>query len=62
MIHKNIDLINVKTPQSGSFTEIFQGSNIDFRLEIAPSNFGENIVIRILDSVNSVKHLIKFFQ
>ena len=57
----NIDLINVKTPQSGSFTEVFNEHLIDFRIEIAPSHFGENVVIRILDSVNSIKTLDEIF-
>jgi type II secretory ATPase GspE/PulE/Tfp pilus assembly ATPase PilB-like protein len=58
----NIDLINVKTPQSGGFSELFGVNNkIDFRIEIAPSNFGENIVIRILDKSNNLKTLSQLF-
>ena len=57
----NIDLINVQTPQSGGFTEHFKDNVIDFRIEIAPSIFGENIVIRILDKSNNVKSLPQLF-
>ena len=57
----NIDLINVKTPQSGGFSENFSKDMVDFRIEIAPSNFGENIVIRILDKSNNLKTLAQLF-
>ncbi|MCF6309143.1 MAG: Flp pilus assembly complex ATPase component TadA [Sulfurimonas sp.] len=57
----NVDLVNVQTPQSGSFTEEFQGSKVDFRIEIAPSHFGENIVIRLLDKSNNLKSLSQLF-
>ena len=57
----NIDLINVQTPQSSSFTENFESDVVDFRVEIAPSNFGENIVIRILDKSNNLKSLTQLF-
>jgi len=57
----NLDLINVKTPQSGGFTDEFSGTVIDFRVEIAPSYFGENIVIRLLDKSNNLKSLPDLF-
>ncbi|MBL0708154.1 MAG: Flp pilus assembly complex ATPase component TadA [Sulfurimonas sp.] len=57
----NIDLIDVKTPQSGSFSDELSGSVVDFRVEIAPSDFGENIVIRILDKSNNTKLLSELF-
>ena len=57
----NIDLINVQTPQSGGFTEKFNEDVVDFRIEIAPSIFGENIVIRILDKSNNIKTLSQLF-
>jgi general secretion pathway protein E len=57
----NIDLINVQTPQSGGFSEIFTGNMIDFRVEIGPSKHGENIVIRILDKSNNLKSLSELF-
>ncbi|MDF1881473.1 Flp pilus assembly complex ATPase component TadA [Sulfurimonas sp. MAG313] len=57
----NVDLINVQTPQSGGFTEKFNEDVIDFRVEIAPSIFGENIVVRILDKSNNVRSLSQLF-
>ncbi len=57
----NIDLVNVQTPQSGGFTLEFQEAKVDFRIEIGPSNFGENIVIRILDKSNNLKSLEQLF-
>lgn len=57
----NIDPIDVQTPKSASFTEKFEDAIIDFRIEIAPSHFGENIVIRILDKTNNLKSLKKLF-
>jgi len=56
-----IDLIDVKSPQSAGFTEKFNNEIIDFRIEIAPSIFGENIVIRILDKSNNLKSLEQLF-
>lgn len=57
----NIDLINTQKPQSAGFSENFENDIIDFRVEIAPSNFGENIVIRILDKTNNIKTLEQLF-
>ena len=56
-----IDLIDVKSPQSGGFSEDFDNYSVDFRIEIAPSIFGENIVIRILDKSNNLKSLEQLF-
>ncbi len=57
----NIDLINVQVPQSAGFTEHFKDGDVDFRIEVAPSIFGENIVIRILDKSNNLKSLKQLF-
>ncbi|MDA7818007.1 ATPase, T2SS/T4P/T4SS family [Sulfurimonas sp.] len=57
----NIDLVNVQTPQTAGFTDKIDNNQIDFRIEIAPSNFGENIVIRILDKSNNIKSLDLLF-
>lgn len=57
----NIDLINVLIPQSGGFSIKFGDEIVDFRIEIAPSIFGENIVIRILDKSNNLKSLSNLF-
>jgi len=57
----NIDLIDIQTPKSAGFSETFENDIIDFRIEIAPSIYGENIVIRILDKSNNLKSLSKLF-
>ncbi|MDF1874948.1 Flp pilus assembly complex ATPase component TadA [Sulfurimonas sp. SAG-AH-194-I05] len=57
----NIDLMNIQTPQSGSFSEGFSDGSVDFRVEIAPSSFGENIVLRILNSSSHLKTLEELF-
>ena len=57
----NMDLINVQVPQSGSFELKIDDSIIDFRMEVAPSKFGENIVIRLLNRENSIKSLNNIF-
>ena len=57
----NIDIIDAQTPKSGGFSEKFEDGIVDFRIEVAPSHFGENIVIRILDKTNNLKSLSKLF-
>jgi len=57
----NIDMINIYAPQGGSFTREFENRAIDFRIEIAPSQYGENIVLRILDKVTNIKSLNTLF-
>jgi type II secretory ATPase GspE/PulE/Tfp pilus assembly ATPase PilB-like protein len=57
----NIDLINVQTPQSGGFKKEFEASQVDFRVEIAPANYGENVVIRILSDEKGMKSLQNIF-
>ena len=53
----NIDMINVYAPQGGSFSREYENRTIDFRIEIAPSQYGENIVLRILDKSTNIKSL-----
>jgi general secretion pathway protein E/type IV pilus assembly protein PilB len=57
----NIDLIDVQTPNSAGFTQNFDNNIIDFRIEIAPSHFGENTVIRILDKSKNLKSIKNLF-
>lgn len=40
---------NHKRPQDGSFQVIADGYNVDMRLSVMPTVFGESVVIRILD-------------
>ena len=57
----NIDMINMYAPQGGSFSREYQDRHIDFRIEIAPSQYGENIVMRILDKSKNIKTLTTLF-
>ena len=57
----NIDMINIYAPQGGGFTREYQDRIIDFRTEIAPSQYGENIVLRILDKSKNMKSLNMLF-
>jgi type IV pilus assembly protein PilB len=44
-----LDIAERRVPQDGRFRLRFSGRDIDFRLSIMPSVFGEDVVIRILD-------------
>lgn len=57
----NIDMINVNAPQGGGFSRQYDERFIDFRVEIAPSQYGENIVLRILDKSKNLKSLNALF-
>lgn len=57
----NIDMINVHNPQGGGFSKDYEGRLIDFRTELSPSKYGENIVIRILDKTHNIKSLHSLF-
>ncbi|MFY9141317.1 GspE/PulE family protein [Sulfuricurvum sp.] len=57
----SLDLVAVNAPQSGGFTGNFQENVIDFRVEIAPAQYGENIVVRLLDKSKNIKTLKSIF-
>ena len=44
-----LDIAERRTPQDGRFKLAIKGREIDFRVSIMPSLFGEDVVIRILD-------------
>jgi type II secretory ATPase GspE/PulE/Tfp pilus assembly ATPase PilB-like protein len=46
-----------RKPQDGRFSANFDGRKIDFRVSILPTNYGEKIVMRILDNVKGVSTL-----
>src|SRR5690606_31168750 len=50
-----LDIAEKKVPQDGRFKLRVKGRNIDFRLSIIPSTYGENAVIRVLDSLATPK-------
>jgi general secretion pathway protein E len=44
-----LDISERRVPQDGRFKATVQGRNIDFRVSIMPSIFGEDAVLRVLD-------------
>ncbi len=46
-----------RKPQDGRFSATFDGRRIDFRVSILPTNHGEKVVMRILDTDKGVKTL-----
>jgi type IV pilus assembly protein PilB len=46
-----------RKPQDGGFSAKVDGRKVDFRVSTLPTNFGEKVVIRILDPEKGVKRL-----
>ncbi|OGG89103.1 hypothetical protein A2592_03170 [Candidatus Kaiserbacteria bacterium RIFOXYD1_FULL_42_15] len=46
-----------RKPQDGRFSATFDGRKIDFRVSVLPTNYGENVVMRILDNEKGVTNL-----
>ncbi|MBI4404249.1 MAG: Flp pilus assembly complex ATPase component TadA, partial [Deltaproteobacteria bacterium] len=49
-----MDIAETRMPQDGAFSSTIAGRNVDFRVATYPTEFGEKIVIRILDSNKEV--------
>jgi len=49
----SLDISQIRLPQNGRFSKIFNGNDYDFRVSTMPTLNGESIVMRILDSKNS---------
>jgi type IV pilus assembly protein PilB len=45
----NLDISEHRLPQDGRFKSVFSGWEVDFRVSVLPTVFGEKIVLRILD-------------
>lgn len=45
----NLDIVETRLPQEGRMRYVYKGNDIDLRVSIVPTAFGEKIVIRILD-------------
>jgi type IV pilus assembly protein PilB len=56
-IMAELDIAEHRIPQDGRFKIRIRGRSIDFRVSILPSNFGEAVVIRILDKEAITKEL-----
>jgi len=48
-IMSKLDITQRRLPQDGRFTVDFENRDVDFRVSVLPTNFGEKIVLRILD-------------
>ncbi len=48
----NLDITNTQTPQDGRFKMKIGRQEIDFRLSMLPTTFGQKIVMRVLDKNN----------
>jgi type IV pilus assembly protein PilB len=48
-IMSNLDIAEHRIPQDGRMKMMFEGRDIDFRVSILPTQFGEKVVMRILD-------------
>jgi general secretion pathway protein E len=48
-VMSELDIGERRTPQDGRFKVGMQGRDVDFRVSIMPSSFGEDAVLRILD-------------
>ena len=51
-VMSELDIAERRIPQDGRFKVTTQGHDIDFRVSIMPSSFGEDAVLRILDRRN----------
>jgi type IV pilus assembly protein PilB len=56
-IMAELDIAEHRIPQDGRFKIRIRGRSIDFRVSILPSNFGEAVVIRILDKESITKEI-----
>lgn len=48
-----------RKPQDGRFSATFDGRKIDFRVSTLPTNYGEKVVMRILDNEKGIRSLDK---
>ncbi len=56
-IMSELDISERRTPQDGRFRLAINGSDVDFRVSVMPSLFGEDVVIRILDKRSLADHV-----
>lgn len=49
-IMAELDIAERRLPQDGKIRRIFQGRNVDFRVNTLPSRYGEKVCLRILDN------------
>jgi len=56
----NMRLDEKRKPQDGRFSARIDGRRIDFRVSTFPANYGEKVVMRILDQAKGVRTLNEF--
>ncbi|MHC5075144.1 MAG: GspE/PulE family protein, partial [Planctomycetota bacterium] len=56
-IMSNLDISERRLPQDGKITVIVGGRNVDLRVSTLPTNHGEKVVIRVLDSQSIIRGL-----
>jgi general secretion pathway protein E len=56
-VMSDLDIAERRVPQDGRFKVSIQGREIDFRVSIMPSSFGEDAVLRILDRQALADHV-----
>lgn len=47
-----LDIVEKRLPQDGSFSRRIEGRNLDFRVSVLPTIYGEKLVLRILERDN----------
>lgn len=55
----NMDITNTQTPQDGRFRMKVGRQEVDFRVSLLPTSFGQKIVMRVLDKSNLSEGLSK---
>lgn len=58
-IMANLDIAERRIPQDGRFTIKMEGKEVDMRISTIPTIYGENIVMRLLDTSNALVGLDK---
>jgi len=56
-VMSNLDISERRLPQDGKITVIVGGRGIDLRVSTLPTNHGEKVVIRVLDSKSAMRGL-----
>ena len=56
-IKANLDIAERRVPQDGRFTLKMEGKTVDVRVSAMPTVYGENIVMRLLDTASAILSL-----
>ena len=61
-ILSSLNIAEHRIPQDGRFKKILDNREIDFRVSVLPTVFGESVVIRILDKKDEILSLEKSYN